>query len=781
MTFKSTLVAAVEAFVLVWAGGAVAQTSYPAASSATSLSEDAGVSIEEVVVTARRVEENLQKVPIAVTVLNEEALKNHNIVSISDLGELVPSLEFNQSNYGQLGTYVAIRGQRANDLILTQSPSVGVYLDDVYLSSTAGLSAISLTDASSVEVLKGPQGTLYGRNTTGGALKITSLLPELNSASALVRVGGGNESDFRAYGAVSVPLVTDSVALRLVASEDKNSGYGRDLASNTDIGNTDTKSVQGTLRVRPTENFEGILRANYVDARSGGELMNLAEVVPGGALNTIAAFQMGLPLTPSGLSAALGNLKTNYINQPGTNREYNGPLYQHVVQSTESVSLSYLVNEHLTLKSITAIQKFSDAIDGDNDGTKFNTVDGDFDNQDGTQITEELQAIGRLLDDKLNYTAGYFYYRLQADETAFANILYPLTGEVLLNDVHVVDKSNSGYFQTTYRILPVLRGTAGFRYTAESDPLTSYNRVSLPKGTVCNIPPSDLVGTQCAATFPHRDADWSYTAGLDYDLTNTVLLYAKTSRGFKAGGVNQRGSVNGGYNEFFPEQVTDYEVGAKSEFWDRRIRLNAATFVSRYSNIQRTVLVPGVGGSPSTAIQNAAAATIKGFELELTIRPIPRLTLSADGSYVDARYSRYFDAFSGADLSHNVFAGLPRWQGALSATYEYPTHFGSLAGTADISYQSQVNYSPDNNLAPGTSAAFPNGTAQYTTQNGYALANARLTLTLDKSKTTVAAWARNLADRKYFSGGEDQSATLGLAYMEQGRPRTFGVEVSKRF
>jgi len=131
MTFKSTLVAAVEAFVLVWAGGAVAQTSYPAASSANSLSEDARTSIEEVVVTARRVEENLQKVPIAVTALNEEALKNHNIVSISDLGELVPSLEFNQSNYGQLGTYVAIRGQRANDLILTQSPSVGVYLDDI--------------------------------------------------------------------------------------------------------------------------------------------------------------------------------------------------------------------------------------------------------------------------------------------------------------------------------------------------------------------------------------------------------------------------------------------------------------------------------------------------------------------------------------------------------------------------------------------------------------------------------------------------------------------------
>jgi iron complex outermembrane recepter protein len=779
MTRRVRLCAGAGAVSLIAVTSASTQAVGATAAAAADVQQSAAV--EEVIVTARRQEENQQTVPVSITAFSAKALEAHTVTQVADLGQLTPSLAFTQSQYGSLGVLVSLRGQRANDLVLSQTPSVGVYVDDVYQSSTMGLSALNLEDAASVEVLKGPQGTLYGRNTTGGAVKIATPLPSYEDHSGQIRAGAGNENDVRVFGAVSMPLIHDQLALRLAANYERNDGFGRDVLSNAYLGNIDLRSVQATLRAKPTEKLEVIARGSYVDERGGGNLIDLVAIVPGGALNTIAAFQLGKPLNAAGLAQALAFLRTNYLDPAGRERYYNGPTSQSVRQSMGSLAVQYEVNDELTLKSITAVEHYEDRLFKDDDATPFRTVDGNLENQLANQVTEELQFTGTLLEKHLNYTGGYYYYNLTGTETALANVLAPLVGQVILNDAHIRDHSNSGYLHATYNLLPSLRVTGGLRYTSESDPLTSFNQTSNKGLIACQVPVQDRVDGQCEGIFTHKDSDLSYTAGLDYDAFGAILLYAKTSRGFKAGGVNQRGTANGGYNDFQPEQVNDYEIGEKAEFWDHRIRLNMAAYLSDYTNIQRSVLVHGVTGTPATAIQNAASARIRGVEAEFTIRPVTSLTLSAEGSYTHAKYGRYTDTISGADLSHNVFPALPTWEGSISANYVQQTFVGALSGTVDVSYQSKVNYNPDNNILPGSSAAFPDGTAAFTTQDGYALANARLELTIDRADMTVALWARNLFDKRYFAGGEDQSRTLGLVYMQEGRPRTVGVEVTKHF
>lgn len=781
MTHRATLFTTISALSLAVAVPALAQsaaTSGQVSPQAAAASADTTNSIGEVVVTARRQSENLQNVPVAVTALSAAELAKHSVTDVTDLAKLAPSLSFTQSNWGVLGTNIEIRGQRANDLVLTATPSVGVYIDDVYQPTTMGIKGLGLEDASSVEVLKGPQGTLYGRNTTGGAIRIMTPLPSYTGFSGTIEAGVGNENDRNLYGVISAPLVEDRVALRLSGSYDRNDGYGRDVANSANLDNVQLKSLSGTLRIAFTPQLEGVIRASTISADSGAYLATLRFDEFGSPLDMAAAVSNGLPLTAAGIAQAHNIVETNYVNQGGSNRMYNGPNYQHVVQTTASASFRYDVSDALTLKSITAGQRGESNVAGDLDATPFRTVDGPFDNQSYVMFTQEFQAIGHI-GDRFNYTVGYYYYNLVGNELQAAYILYDLLQETELNRDKLNDNSNSGYVQGTFKLLDNVRLTGGLRYTSESNPLQVFNQVVSPAGTTCNIPANQQIANRCEANFSSSDSNLSYTASVDWQATPDVMLYFRTGRGYKAGGVNAGGTAEGGYIPFLPEDVTDYEIGAKSEFWDRRARLNAAVYHSEYNNIQRSVLVTGTNGAPQAAVQNAASATINGVEAEFTLRPIPQLTLTASGSFTDAHYNSYIDPFSGADLSHNVFAGVPKWQGAFSASYEQPTELGLLTGIVDLSYQSKVNYSPDDNV--GDSALTPGGTSVYTTQNGYVLLNGRIDFLYTKADLKISVFAKNLLNRFYFSGAEDHTGGLGYAYGEVGQPRTYGVQVTKHF
>jgi iron complex outermembrane receptor protein len=337
----------------------------------------------------------------------------------------------------------------------------------------------------------------------------------------------------------------------------------------------------------------------------------------------------------------------------------------------------------------------------------------------------------------------------------------------IYNTSKLDDKSNSAYGQATYAINSDLHATAGVRYTSEKTSLQLGNH----NAVACNVAGVAPSGEVCSNSFDNSFDKVSYTAGLDWQAMEHLLLYVKTSTGFRAGGTNQRSNPA---LDYAPETVTDYEIGAKSEWLDRRLRANLAIYHSNYKDIQRTVYV-NEANSFVTEIQNAASAKINGAELELTARPISPLTLSASAAYTEPKYDQYkgFTATGATiDLSNNRFPNVSRWQGDVSANYMLKDGLGDLNATVDYSFRSFVDYQPDNHDAVS---------AAYTTQSAYGLVNARISQNIAASHVDVTLWGKNLANREYSSGANDFSTQLGYAYSIPGLPRTYGLEIRMSF
>ena len=725
--------------------------------------------------------------PISVTSFSAESLEQRNVRDLTQIGAITPSVSISQAGQSVLATVVSIRGQRTSDVTLGSTPSIGIYVDDVYRSTTIGLAALGLADATNVEVLKGPQGTLYGRNTTGGAIKVTTALPDYTDTSGRIKVGVGNEGDLAGFAGLSVPLIQDKLALRLTAAGERNNGYARDEANNRDLGNLHTYAFTGTLRAKLADRLEAIVRAGYNKATSGSNVDGLSYIQPFGSLNIAGALQNGYitpsqlgtifagtatPQTLGAVSSALADFNRNYVDPHSYSKDYSYPPSAVTTQASTSLTLNYQLGDRTALKSITSYQHFTFNAFGSLSASPIVVIQGNYDGENIKQYTQELTVAGTALENKLSYTAGYFFYHLNGLDVANVTVLPEFGVPTLNNNARVLDTSNSGYFQATYKITPSLNFTGGLRYTNEQT--EAQIRTTSNSGAICEVPVSDRIDMTCFGQYKNHFSNWSYTAGLDWTLVRDALVYAKTSRGFKAGGQNIGGNVTGGYNAFQPEIVTDYELGLKTEFFDRAARFNLAAYHSVYKNIQRIVFVQGFDNSVNTATLNAASAKIDGVEAELTVRPISPLTLGASGSWTDPRYTRFIDPTTGADRSKEKFAGVPKWLGSLYATLDEPTDFGAISATVDAAYQSSTDFSPGNHLTPNLAA--------YTNQAAYTLYNARLTFKLERPNLDIAFYGRNLTNKSYFTSAIDYTgAGLGFAIETLGPRRTFGAEVTKRF
>jgi iron complex outermembrane receptor protein len=312
-----------------------------------------------------------------------------------------------------------------------------------------------------------------------------------------------------------------------------------------------------------------------------------------------------------------------------------------------------------------------------------------------------------------------------------------------------------------------VHATAGVRYTSEQTKLTLGNR----NAVACDVQGVPPTGAPCTANFYNSFHNTSYTGGMDWQALEHLLLYAKTSSGFRAGGTNQRSNPALPYA---PETVTDYEIGAKSEWFEQRLRANLALYHSNYKDIQRTISVIE-SGSLITAVQNAASAKINGVELEVTARPVSPLRLSAFTAYTDPKY----DSYNGlnavgmpVNLAGNAFPNVSRWQAGIAGTYTLNDSLGALDTTVDSSFRSTVDYVPDDHTPASQSS---------TIQGSYGLLNARMSQQISKWNMTVSLWGKNVTNRHYFVGGNDFSQSLGYAYTIPGDPATFGIEMRKRF
>lgn len=778
--------------------------------------------IDDIVVTARRSSESQQSTPVAVTALNAEALTRNQVLQVVDLQRTAPSLSVGSGGTGGPSiSYLTIRGQAQNSPNSASDAAVGTYVDGVYYGRpTSG--NLGFLDIAQAEVLRGPQGTLFGRNTTGGALNITTALPGEEFAGYL-RAGYGNYSATRLEGAVSIPISGDQFGLRLAGRYSARDGYVHNPIRNSDYQDVDHDyALRATMRWAP-DNLPVtlVVSADTVDYEDNGG--------PTAVIGLNLGYQplLGFPVGPAatftlGQMFALGNLPlgTNPLNPlnylvgaGGTGRfdetyqnQTVGPdgspingvtIGRQDVRTPFNGAESGGVNANLdidlggvSIKSITAYRTADSTNQLDLDGTPLNIIAfvSDYTQE---QMSQELQLSTTI--GNLDVIAGLFYFQEEGDEssiaTSFGNLGFPT--RLTLGNFEA--ESRAAFFQANYHFTESLRGTVGYRYTSDSRSIIKRGRsnIALP-GCGTGIP---LVpGLGCYAPFSEDFNYPSYTLGLDYRMNDDVFLYARTSAAAMAGGFNTR-DVPAGSESFDPEKIRDIEIGAKLDLMDNHLRLNMAIFHAENERVQRIInaFLPGAGLSQYAA--NAGDTETNGVELEVTALPWEGMELTANVAYLDASYvSGTFiedrgpnDARlngngivdrSGEDVPYAV-----ELQYAIGATQDFDTSLGLARIHLDYTYLGEKPV----NVTTASTLASPSVQAEVAEQNrlgtlpSYGLLNVRASLELAGSGAEIAVWGRNLTDEEYYINTFDGYRSLGFTTANQGAPLTYGVSLEYRF
>lgn len=712
--------------------------------------------MDDIVVTARRREERLQDVPIAVSAISAKGLEQRAIVSTEDLRYAVPSLQVSPSPFGTAVPGYTIRGQRQLEALITQDPSVGVYFADVVQQRPHGTNA-ALYDLASVQVLKGPQGTLFGRNTTGGAVLFNPARPTDQFGGSL-SVTGGNYDLWRGTAIINIPL-SDRLMVRAAGQITRRDGYNRNLSTGMRTDDERTESGRFSVRWNPSDAITNDLVFNYFhenDAGSGFIVTGIRG--PGDPIqpNSPAA------LTPGALAAfarqrarSVHILENNF--QPSAYTEAWG------VSNTTTIEASDLI----TVKNIFGFRHVKARNTLDFDGLPvvlFETTN--YLNTD--QWSNEFQVIGHTADNRLNYIGGIYVFQEAGDD-----IQASFLGGPRVNDGYGKNISWSGFLQAGYKLTDRLTLTAGGRYTIDDRKLIARSTIGSPP--VCRI--TDVNGNRlnpCARPAATTFDSPTWLVSLDYKPNETTLLYVAHRRGYRSGGFNLRSLTPATFTPFEPETVYDVEGGVKLDLFDRRLRINGAVYHQWYKDIQRTVsFVPPGATLVSTSVINAADATVKGGELEVTARPIDLIELNGSLSYTKARYTSFRDAC--CDLSANKFTQVPEYQANGYARLNLPLASGQ--GEAGIQvgvyHQSSMEVSDLNT---------PIKIKPYTLLD----LNANWSRVMG-SAFDIAIFAKNLTDKEYTTSGiaqygsDAQHLSLGLQAETIGAPRTFGVELRYHF
>ena len=753
--------------------------------------------IENVVVTARKREEPVQEVPLAITAISGVQMEKAGMDDLSDLQYQTASLFLRPASASSSSLFLIIRGQSQADTLLTTDSSVGVYIDNVYVPRQLGLKA-ALYDIERVEVIKGPQGTLFGRNTTGGAINITTKRPDYDGFHGFIEGEYGRFDRTVVGGAVNIPVVQDKFAVRLTGKFDARDGYGHSLLDGSKRADNEESLARIGIVIDPTEHVNISITGDYQHLEGRGAVHQL--VYPG-------QFNPGAGIIPAGILSAgidVGGLIPSDIPNgptflPGVTAGYNylnsisvgqrGLSYNNYAQPFEGVGFeTYGIGGTITVdlgwsefKSITGYREFNRFSRLDLDASPVNLFRGDNFTK-AHFFSQELQLLGTAFDDRLEWVFGGFYSDEGGNDV---NTNYALNAVNAFNpnisDGLVTNKSWALFAQTSYHITDALSLTAGGRYTKEKKSLIARNRFfNGVNGFNCNIPNDPAIKPDpnvCEGFFSSTFDGWSWLFSLDYKLNEGTLLYAKTSRSFRGGGQNLRGTTDPtSFTPFAPEFAQDYEIGIKADFLENRLRLNLAGYITDYSDIQRSVIKSTPQGGIVTLLQNAAKATIKGLEFEATAIPVDGLTLKGTLAMTDAKYNEFTDVnpLTGLprDRSGEPFV-IPKWTYSASVRYDLPVGENTLGFQVDWYHQSGVNFLPSKN------AAVPAGTGF---QKGYGLLNARIDFEIEAWGVEVALYGKNLTNEKYLVDAVDfTNSALSHASGVIGEPRIWGIQLKKKF
>lgn len=684
--------------------------------------------LEEVVVTARKksAAESAQDVPVSVTVLSGNTIEAAFAKDLTDVGLLMPNVRLDDAGVFPGTSNYSIRGMGFVSSIASTEPTVGVFVDGIYLGANLG-GAPDTFDLESVEVLRGPQGTLFGRNVTGGAVVMRSRRPT-GDFGGLTRLGVGSGGRRLAAAAIE-GTVTPTLAGKIFTQFSDQDGDFTNLAAGDDFGAERNTFVRPTLRWRPNGDLDIRLIGEHGKTTGDGA----------------AARVLNDPATLATRTDIVGPSATDDLAvdiEGRTEIEWK----QLVLDANWSIGDG-------TLTSATGYRDVSYFSQGE-EGSAAPLVNS-FNWMEQDQFSEELRYAGKAAGDKLDYTVGLYYFEQDLQQ----RYRLDLFGVTRFLPHGMLDHRTASIFaQGDYQFIDRWFLTLGLRYTWEE------KSAVIARGNNCD--------SNFNCVFPFRDEEsWDNTSpkiGLNWQINDDVLAYVSWTKGFRSGGYNTR--TNGATESPGPydaETVKAYEAGVKTEFLQRRARLNIAAFHNEYSDLQRSVLNPL---TLSNSIANAAEATIDGAELEFSVLPVTGLTLTGSVGYLDARYDN-FDLLD-VDLNGTPDPGrarglqlirAPEWTSAASATYDLD------AGDVGL-FTARVAYSY-------TSKA-PIDDANSRFLDSYGLLDASLGWNSLGERLTISAWGKNLTNELYATTGS-RSALFTNIY--QGLPRIYGLELVYRF
>jgi iron complex outermembrane receptor protein len=737
--------------------------------------------LADIVVTARKVAEKLQDVPIAVTAYSGAELQQQGAVRVSDIAKLTPGLIITPASIGAGAAQFTIRGQVQDNNLATLDPSVGIYVDGVYWARAYGINS-NLLDMQDVQTLKGPQGTLFGRNTTGGAILFQTNNPSFNDGIAVLASGTyGRFNEFSGTAVVNVPLVDDKLAVRVAYTREKRDGYIDETTTGKELDARNNFTVRGKLLYRPTSNLSILLSGEEYRSNSYTNPLRVQYLAPGGlgygqALADIAKGTAGPP-------------ETVVANQSGTDTIALNVLPRTYIKTQTYSGTVSLDTFFGALKAIGSYRKIRTSSDVDLDGSPYHIGDLSS-NQAISQYSAELQATGKAFNEKLDFAAGLYYFHEQGIDRSYSVSLVARTKSVLSLDGYIRNDSQGAYSQATYHINDKLAFTGGLRYSIDD------KRVIINNGVYSNgIYSGPLPGatyacalTTCPQSQSASFSGLSYTAGVDYKLTDGILTYAKTAKSFRGGGQNARGSsfFPGSETPFKPENVTSYELGLKNELFGRKLRVNLAGYYTIDKNIQRTTVQADALGNTATTVANAGRADFYGGELELNALLPYGFRLDGTAAYTHPKYKSFLDAQTGFDRSHERFYGVAKWTASISPSWTHDFDFGVFTLRGDLAYQSKTaiygyNYYVDaagvthdatngRVLTPTTAAALLAGS----TDKAHTLIDGRASFLLLDGKLDLAVWGKNLSNKRDLIAAYPFSS-LGSVYAMRREPRTVGV------
>ena len=755
----------------------------------TGAQESQAEALESIVVTARRREESLQDTPVAVTALSAEALERQQATGTMDLDKIAPNIQFH--SYGTLtgnnsAAQVFIRGIGQTDATPAVDPGVGIYIDDVYMGRSVG-GAMEFRDISSVQILRGPQGTLFGRNTIGGAVLLTTNAPGDNAGNS-VRAGVGEDNLREIYGAFDIPLGGDWSA-RLAAGGRERDGYVTRVSDGKDLGNEKMYTGQLGIRWKPSDAFTLTLRGDYTNEDENGspfvfQSMNEAATFVGASSQAAGCPNMLDPLPPPVLVGPLADPRCGNDAQALGHFKNGGtyPASSTLENSGASLVVQWDVNDNLSFKSITADRRLKWTGTRDADNTPLLILHTNYDSK-SDQLSEELQAV--VSTSRVDGVVGLFYF----DEDSFDRLLVPLGNPGTSYDTQRVSmdsKAKAAFTEWTFKATDALSFSAGVRYTEETKGLqsTMFNvapasRAEPPAPTaLCPFagPPPTQTGCLFLTTnrFEREFSATTTSASVQYRVNPQLMTYLSWSEGFKSGGFNQRYNAAPPGNapiSFNPETAESWELGFKMDPADT-VRMNVALFMTDYDDIQMTYRLGVV-----PLLFNAGVASIFGGELELEYAPTTEFRVDASLGYLDSQFDKITAPPPFGPVTPTATATLksrlpftPEWQGHLGLSYDFAMGANwQLTPRADVSYTDAQFFDAGNSR-------------EIAQLEAVTLVNASLTLSSEDSKWRFVLSGNNLTDEDYPVAGTSSLTTAsGYSEIIYARPLTVALSATFSF